>query len=416
MADEEKTGNPLRKDSNENAFVQPPSGYAQPPPPPPPPPPPLPPGGTPNVSTGSSRSRPVSDVGLDEEDRSTAAAHVPSENGSFFEWTKRPWQSTFMPARRRISKDSIDLMTESFFRAWHLPEFDLIARFDALTNANERWCMILMLRNKSFGYPGTDGTFWSNWKQYMVNRHPLISIFRAHRLHPFSKKERALCLWCSCCWSFFTATMMRFVYVDVCGGPLLEDCTWGETAIASIFLALLVVPFEILIRVLVICPCCRENALRAEGWPNEEEKVRALKWQLRTGWYTGLFLVLLSIAGVIVGLLSMLQVFSPRQFCDDSYDCEDDWFHLGVTTVYIKVFALIMWFPQWFIPFTIFYKKDKAEFMEKFPGQRCVEVSEEANLEDVQTNRKSIEMQKHLSPKIVSSRRPCANPTPSFMT
>mmetsp|Transcript_40318 Transcript_40318/g.126108 ORF Transcript_40318/g.126108 Transcript_40318/m.126108 type:complete len:97 (-) Transcript_40318:147-437(-) len=65
-----------------------------------------------------------------------------------------------------------------------------------------------------------------------------------------------------------------------------------------------------------------------------------------------------------------------------------------------------MWFPQWFIPFTIFYKKDKAEFMEKFPGQRCVEVSEEANLEDVQTNRKSIEMQKHLSPKIGDHKGP----------
>ena len=58
----------------------------------------------------------------------------------------------------------------------------------------------LLLENRSFGYPGTDGRLFSNYMAYLMNRHPLLSIFFCHPHHPFTKGERIVVLWCSIFW------------------------------------------------------------------------------------------------------------------------------------------------------------------------------------------------------------------------
>lgn len=324
----------------------------------------------------------------------TDAADEETGGGEQMTPAKSRWKSVRKVVRQRrrfafwgASADGS--MIESFWDAMQVPDFDYAHRYLRLKTENDRWCMTLLLRNKSYGYPNSNGTFWSNWYHYMMNRHPLISIFRAHKLHPFTKGERLLCLFCSTCWSFFTATTMRFVYSEFCGGPMLSECSYVQLILPALVLALLVIPFEIIIRVIVICPCCRESVLKLEGTEQEQEAIKRLEKQIKVGWYVGLSIVFMSLFWIAMGVMSMLQVFSPQEYCDENYDCTADWFHLAAGTVYIKVFALVLWFPQWFIPFAIYYSADKKEFEEKFPGQSCVTVSEEATLEDVQANRAS---------------------------
>jgi len=131
----------------------------------------------------------------------------------------------------------------------------LTKRSDELTPADaqrDRDLMFLLLENRSFGYPGTDGTLLSNYVAYVLNRHPLISILTAHPLHPFTRAERLVVLTCSFCWAFLVKAMMhREPFVDT---PWYVFYT---------VLALLVLPYEVLIRVLRAA--LRAAAQRREG-------------------------------------------------------------------------------------------------------------------------------------------------------
>ena len=62
--------------------------------------------------------------------------------------------------------------------------------------------------NKTFGNPGTDGTFWSNLKFSFLNKHPVLGIFFAHPLHPFTRKERCVALFVLVVFSLFIACVM----------------------------------------------------------------------------------------------------------------------------------------------------------------------------------------------------------------
>ena len=44
----------------------------------------------------------------------------------------------------------------------------------------------------SFGFPGSDGTFCSNFYHFLINNHPFFSIFGAHPMHPFNRYERSV--------------------------------------------------------------------------------------------------------------------------------------------------------------------------------------------------------------------------------
>ena len=122
--------------------------------------------------------------------------------------------------------------------------FDTAHRLHLLTAAVDKECMLLLLRNCSYGYPNTDGTLWSNYKAYVLNRHPLLSIVTAHPLHPFSHAERLVVLVCSFCWAFFVNAMMSLTYSRFCGGDSLGDCGLERKLLALVILALLIIPYE----------------------------------------------------------------------------------------------------------------------------------------------------------------------------
>lgn len=136
--------------------------------------------------------------------------------------------------------------------------------------------MILLLRGMplptSFGFPGTDGTLLSNMHAFVCNNHPLVSVFAAHAMHPFTHFERGFVYACSVIFSF---VINQHVYTDVASfnestrlGARL--CAAWQAAASHASLAspcpdfsmgwllvkwALVILYAVLIRQLAICPC-----------------------------------------------------------------------------------------------------------------------------------------------------------------
>lgn len=61
-----------------------------------------------------------------------------------------------------------------------------------------------------FGYPGTDGTISSNYRQYVYNNHPLLSLILLHPLNPYGRKERLIVF----INSLFFAIFVTFVILE----------------------------------------------------------------------------------------------------------------------------------------------------------------------------------------------------------
>ncbi|KAJ1639892.1 hypothetical protein T492DRAFT_40937 [Pavlovales sp. CCMP2436] len=148
--------------------------------------------------------------------------------------------------------------------------------------ARDRETMFLLLENSSFGYPGTDGTLFSNYVAYCLNRNPAVSIICAHPLHPFTRPERLVILLCSFCWAFYLSSFMRFAVV--------RNQYW---VVRYTILALLVIPYEILIRVIAVCACVQ--------YDDSEQGMRKRRLWQRSGHFTLLIVMCLNLVWVVFG-------------------------------------------------------------------------------------------------------------------
>ncbi len=54
-----------------------------------------------------------------------------------------------------------------------------------------------LTNERVYGYPGSKGTFTSNFYRFVLNSHPFLSIFCVHPLHPFTKMKRFIVFLCS---------------------------------------------------------------------------------------------------------------------------------------------------------------------------------------------------------------------------
>lgn len=105
----------------------------------------------------------------------------------------------------------------------------------------------------TYGFPGTNGTMSSNYVQFVYNFHPLISIFTAHPLHPFTRKERFVVFVCSVAFNMLWSTYLAFHRNKV------VDLTDDRRDFAGLWFLttkhICIVLYAVLIRQLVICPC-----------------------------------------------------------------------------------------------------------------------------------------------------------------
>jgi hypothetical protein len=67
----------------------------------------------------------------------------------------------------------------------------------------------MLVMGKVYGNPGTDGSWWSNFKFFVLNKHPILGIFYAHHEHPFSRKERLAALFATTCWTLCVASYLN---------------------------------------------------------------------------------------------------------------------------------------------------------------------------------------------------------------
>lgn len=269
----------------------------------------------------------------------------------------------------------------------------------------DRETMFLLLENRSFGYPGTDGgtarggregmtariagaapraasppipppperappppvsclpfplsvpgTLWSNYVAYCLNRHPLISIVCAHPLHPFTRPERFVILLCSFCWAFYLNSLMHF--------PAIRSQHW---VVRYTILALLVIPYEILIRVVAVCSC-----VQYDDSEHGQKKRRCFQ---ASGHLTLFFVVCLNLVRARpfarVPPASPACPLKPPPPSLPVVRCAQVWvafgvletigapvygvsrIELGYSTVLIKVYSLLLWFPQWIFVFLL---------------------------------------------------------------
>lgn len=65
--------------------------------------------------------------------------------------------------------------------------------------------------NAVFALPFSGSQRWSNFREWAKNQHPVLSMFMAHELHPFSKAERFSVMMCYLCWAFFITVLFEAV-------------------------------------------------------------------------------------------------------------------------------------------------------------------------------------------------------------
>ena len=93
----------------------------------------------------------------------------------------------------------------------------------------------------TFGLPGTNGGFFSNLIMYSASQHPVTSIYYCNPAAPFSRVERILFLFC---------TMSLLLMLS----GIMEITSWDQWY-KSVFIAALTIPFGMILRYIMECPC-----------------------------------------------------------------------------------------------------------------------------------------------------------------
>jgi hypothetical protein len=59
-----------------------------------------------------------------------------------------------------------------------------------------------------YGYPGSQGTIWSNYRKYVFNQHPFLSLCCLHPKHVYSRKQRLIVYFDALCFAIFLSYVL----------------------------------------------------------------------------------------------------------------------------------------------------------------------------------------------------------------
>ena len=112
----------------------------------------------------------------------------------------------------------------------------------------------------TFGFPHTDGSLASNFEAFVEQNHPLVSIFLAHPLHPFTRFERAVVWACTLVFNLFVNLVTERTSLRTLAGlaPLVAGDSRARVLLAK---HAVIFAYSLLIRTMVILPCCVADAL-----------------------------------------------------------------------------------------------------------------------------------------------------------
>ena len=119
------------------------------------------------------------------------------------------------------------------------------------------------VRGESYGYPATDGTYWSVLKSHLLSEHSLLGVFFAHREHPFSRMERF--------WFLFSAMAMLFMLQAAFHS---SDPNGGEEQgyVNGFVVTLIVVPYKKFLRYVMECPCLYDSSYNPDAFEGLTDK------------------------------------------------------------------------------------------------------------------------------------------------
>ena len=89
----------------------------------------------------------------------------------------------------------------------------------SVDESNENKIIRFLLSERVFGYPHSDGTWSSNYKHYVMNNHPGLSLILSHPLHPYTKKSRFVVFVCL----LLFAVTLSFVFWDTNYAPQVSQ-------------------------------------------------------------------------------------------------------------------------------------------------------------------------------------------------
>ena len=86
-----------------------------------------------------------------------------------------------------------------------------------------------LVSDRVYGFPHTDGTMLSNYIRFVMNKHPLFSIFLHNRHDPFNTVKRFIvfvCTLCACVYFSYLLLSTTFVYqIAICR----DGCTTSNS-------------------------------------------------------------------------------------------------------------------------------------------------------------------------------------------
>jgi len=185
----------------------------------------------------------------------------------------------------------------------------------------------MLAKQRNYGLPGTDGTFWCCFREHLLEEGILLSVFEAHEFHPYSRKQRLIVLLSTITWMFFLSALIG-----------VRNSYWF---LQALLVALLSIPYEWLLRAVVEARLCiRHNFL--------ETDVR------RLGNAMLILSGLLIIAWIVLGTLIAVNVTEKRPFFIPLW-------------IVAQAFSLLLLDPLQQLTLTWwYYEKDKALFEAKW--------------------------------------------------
>eukprot|EP01034_Spumella_vulgaris_P032857 gene32857-40558_t len=78
----------------------------------------------------------------------------------------------------------------------------------AVDTADENAVVRFLLSERVYGYPSTNGTIMSNYKHYVFNNHPLLSIVLMNSRHPFERKRRVIVFLITLAFAIFVSFLL----------------------------------------------------------------------------------------------------------------------------------------------------------------------------------------------------------------
>ena len=120
------------------------------------------------------------------------------------------------PSQYRPTEGTRNLLPENGGdRMRYSPKFEnVLQKFDKSLDRNgvnssivavdlndENAVVRFLISNRVYGYPTSDGSIMSNYRHFVCNNHPLLSIVFARRCHPYNMKKRLIVFICIICFA-----------------------------------------------------------------------------------------------------------------------------------------------------------------------------------------------------------------------